>query len=59
VAPGAELIEPMADLAASTAHSSCASGGGEMYGRPKDGPDRAGSGSEPSAAFRVESAQPA
>jgi hypothetical protein len=41
VAPGAELIEPMADLAASTPHSSCSSGGGEMYGRPPDEAERA------------------
>jgi hypothetical protein len=33
VVAGAELIEPMADLAASTPHSASACGGGEMYGR--------------------------
>jgi hypothetical protein len=33
VVAGAELIEPMADLAASTPHSACACGGGTTYGR--------------------------
>jgi len=34
VAAGREVIQPLADLAKSTPHSACASGGGAMYGRP-------------------------
>ena len=33
VTPGAEVIEPFAELAKSTPHSASACGGGAMYGR--------------------------
>jgi hypothetical protein len=40
VVAGAELIEPLAELAGSTPHSASACGGGRLYGRtaePGDG----------------------
>ena len=39
VAAGREVIEPFADLARSTPHSSCQNGGGAMYGRREPGDD--------------------
>jgi hypothetical protein len=44
---GGKLIEPMADLAASTPHSASACGGGEMYGRAKAQTSVALAGVEP------------
>ena len=56
--PGAELIEPMADLASSTPHSACACGGGAMYGRAPASRTSAAEPRSASAAAPVALARP-
>ena len=47
VMAGAELIEPLAELAGSTPYSACACGGGRLYGRkPERGEEPADGAAE-------------